>query len=98
MVSNGPEQPNPRRVAAGSRNRRLRGPLTEKGREALRAAIAKHKPWLHNTGPVSADGKARVAQNGRARQKDALSIRQVRALMAEVRSLIGANVDAMKQL
>jgi hypothetical protein len=82
--------PNPRRVAAGKLNRKKRGPLSERGRERLRAAIAINKPWLRSTGPKTPQGKERVAQNGQLSQKDRLSVRQARALLAKARSLLKA--------
>ena len=88
MHSVSERQPNPRRVAAGQANRRKRGPLTEAGRERLRAAIARNKPWLRSTGPRTPEGRARAAQNGRSLQKGDLSFRQARVVLDEVRSLV----------
>jgi hypothetical protein len=79
---------NPRRVMAGRRNRALRGPLTEAGRQRLRAAALQHRPWQWATGPRSATGKRRAAANGKLRQTDASSVREVRAEVAAVRQLI----------
>lgn len=36
---------NPRRVAAGRHNRLKRRPITEGGRERLRATIRRNRPW-----------------------------------------------------
>src|SRR5947209_3354725 len=71
--------PNPRRVEAGRRNRaRWRG-LSDEGRERLRRAAMEHRPWEHATGPTTAEGKLRSAQNGRSRQKGPRSTREIRA-------------------
>src|SRR5258705_294308 len=45
MDAPGQSQPNPRRQAAGRRNRRLRGPLTDAGLGRLRAAALVTQPW-----------------------------------------------------
>jgi hypothetical protein len=80
--------PNPRRVAAGRANRARRGPLTEAGRERLRAAALRNKPWLHATGPRTAQQKAQAALNGKRRQCGPRSVREVRGDLAAVRALI----------
>jgi hypothetical protein len=77
-------------VAAGRRNRQLRGPLSDEGRARLRAAALRHRPWESATGPTSAAGKAQAARNGKVRQRDVLSVREVRRELAEVRRLIAA--------
>jgi hypothetical protein len=83
------DQPrNPRRQAAGRESRRKRGPLTEAGRAALRAAALRNRPWLWATGPRTADGKAKVAANGRRRQRGAVSTNDARADLADVRQLL----------
>lgn len=78
---------NPRRVAAGRKNRLLRGPLTAAGRERLRQAAHAVKPWLKSTGPQTAAGRRQAAQNGKVRQIGALSIREARAFAAVAREL-----------
>jgi len=80
--------PSPRRQAAGRANRKKRGPLTEAGRQRLRAAALRTKPWARATGPRTPEGKARSAANGRWRQEEPVSTREVRAEMAAVRQLI----------
>ena len=80
--------PNPKRQAAGRRNRLLRGPLTPEGRERLRQTALRNKPWMSSTGPRTEAGKARSAANGRWRQKGERSVRQIRAAVADVWSLI----------
>jgi hypothetical protein len=83
-----PAAPNPRRVLAGRRNRALRKGLTPQGRERLRLAALQHQPWRFSTGPRGDEGKARAAQNGRWRQQGPVSLRQVRAGLAELRGLL----------
>ena len=58
-----PEQKekNPRRVAAGKRNRQLRGDITPAGLECLRQTAHKNKPWQKSTGPKTAAGKVAKA-------------------------------------
>jgi hypothetical protein len=70
--------PNPNRVAAGRRNRAKRGPLTAAGRDRLREAARRNAPWQHSTGPQTPNGKRKVAQNGRSRQRGAVSVRERR--------------------
>ena len=91
-------QPNPRRVAAGRANRAKRGPLTAAGRALLQVAALRTKPWKHATGPKTPAGKRQAALNGRTRQIDTLSIRQMRAELAGVRALIGEIRDTCAQL
>jgi hypothetical protein len=98
LRSNAPLLPNPRRVAAGHLNRLKRGPLSVAGRERLRITILKNKPWLKSTGPTTPEGRARAAENGRANQKDVLSVRQARAVLAQVRSLIRVTADITAQV
>jgi hypothetical protein len=89
-MSNGTgDTPNPRRQAAGRANRAKSGPLTEAGRERLRQAAQRNRPWAHSTGPRTEEGKARSARNGKVRQAGPLSVREARAELAAVRSLIG---------
>jgi hypothetical protein len=83
-----PSRPNPRRIAAGRRNRLLRGPLTVEGRERLRQAALRNKPWLYSTGPRSDEGKFRSANNGRYAQKSDRSQREIQAGVADVWRMI----------
>ena len=80
--------PNPKRVAAGKRNRALRKAITKEGRERLRANAQLHQPWRYSTGPRTPVGKARCAANGKKRQKGARSMREVRREVAELRLLL----------
>ena len=74
--------PNPRRVAAGRRNRTLRRGLTEAGRERLRLSALRTQPWRFATGPNSPAGKQQSVKNGRIRQQHAMSVREQRASVA----------------
>jgi len=82
-----PDCANPRRVAAGRRNRALRGPLTPGGRQRLREAALRGRPWRFATGPRTAAGKARVARNGRGRLEGEPSARAVRRQLAALGNL-----------
>ena len=82
--------PNPKRVASGRANRRLRGPLTAPGRERLRVAALATQPWTHATGPKTAAGKASAAANGRARQTGPVSVRGAKAAAKQVSELAAA--------
>ena len=80
--------PNPRRVAAGRANRAKRKGLTADGRERLRRAALRGKPWEHATGPRTPAGKATAALNGTARQTGVVSVRQLRADLRALRELV----------
>jgi hypothetical protein len=80
--------PNPRRVAAGRRNQLKSKGLTPAGRERLRQAALKNRPWRFSTGPRTAAGKAQVALNGKSRQKGPRSVRELRRDLAELRILV----------
>ncbi|WP_020476551.1 hypothetical protein [Zavarzinella formosa] len=80
--------PSEKRVQAGKLNRRLRGKLTPDGRKTLRESALRHQPWKLSTGPKTIAGKARSAANGKTRQAGAMSVREMRAEVAEINSLI----------
>lgn len=82
--------PNPKRVAAGRRNRALRQGLTDAGREKLRQAACLHQPWRFSTGPKTKDGKAQSRINGKKRQLGPLSVREINLEMKALRVLIHA--------
>jgi hypothetical protein len=90
--------PNPRRVAAGKLNRNRRGPLTPEGRLRLRDAACRHRPWQHSTGPRTPAGKGQAARNGKLRQLDQLSVRQVRAEMKELSLLLEMMTQIRREL
>jgi hypothetical protein len=74
-------------AVAGDSNGAGRGGLTPEGRERLRQAARRHRPWRYATGPRTAEGKAKVALNGKARQLGPVSVRELRAQLAELRVL-----------
>ena len=80
--------PNPKRVAAGRVNRMKRGILTAGGRQSLREAALRNRPWEHSTGPRTAAGKAQAVENGKTRQIGSRSVREMRSEVADVASLI----------
>ena len=82
---------NLRRVQAGRINRMKRGPLSLESRHRIRDAIIKNKPWNRSTGPRTAAGKAKVARNGKLRQKGPRSVREIRADICAIMWLIEAN-------
>jgi hypothetical protein len=79
--------PNPRRVAAGKLNRAKWKGFTPAGRERLRKAALLNRPWRFATGPRTPEGKARVAAGCRARRKGPLSVRELRAELADLRAV-----------
>jgi hypothetical protein len=78
----------PKRVLVGRQNRMKWKGLTPHGREKLRQSALLHQPWRYSTGPRSSAGKARVALNGKRRQVGIRSIREIKADLADVRSLL----------
>jgi hypothetical protein len=80
--------PNPKRVAAGKRNRQKSKGLTPAGRAKLREAALRNQPWRFSTGPRTAEGKAKVALNGKRRQLGPISTTEIRADLAQLRGLI----------
>src|SRR4051812_11948676 len=88
MADESTRTPNPKRVAAGRRNRQLWTGFSPAGLQRLRQHALRNRPWEHSTGPRSAAGKARAAANGRVRQKGPRSVREVRATLADVRELV----------
>jgi hypothetical protein len=89
---------NPRRVAAGRRNRAQRGPLTAAGLERLRAAAYQHQPWRLSTGPRTSAGRTQSAANGRARQQGPISVRMARAHLAAIRELLRSSEEFRRPL
>ena len=80
--------PNPRRVAAGKRNRALNKGPTPEGRERLLQAALANRPWEASNGPRLPRGKAASALNGKAGQKGELSVRELRAELAGLTCVI----------
>ena len=76
------------RTLAGRRNRQLKGPLTEAGRQRLRDAARRNQPWQFSTGPRSLAGKAKAAMNGHRHRANPQSERQLRAGLAVAMSFL----------
>jgi len=87
MSADATKIPSPARSAAGKANRAKRRGLTEDGRQRLREAAFRNKPWQFSSGPRTPEGKAKAAQNGRQRQAGTISVRQLRAELCTVREL-----------
>ena len=81
--------PNPKRVAAGKRNRQLRRGLTEAGRARLREAALRDRPSQFSTGPKSLSGRQQSARNGKKRQAGELSARECRVLFGYLINHLG---------
>ena len=82
---------NPKRVQAGRINRMKRGRLSLETMHRMRDAINRNKPWQRSTGPRTPAGKAIVARNGRVRQINSRSIREIRADICGIMCMIEAN-------
>ena len=91
MADEGKVISNPKRVLAGRVNRMKRGPLPLESMHRMRDAINRKKPWQLSTGPRTPAGKAIVARNGKVRQINPRSIREIRADICEIMCLIEAN-------
>src|SRR4051794_12945051 len=79
---------NPKRVAAGRLNQMKSKGLTPEGLVRLQQAALDNQPWRLSTGPRTAAGKARSAQNGKTPQQGPVSVRQIRAELADLRVLV----------
>ena len=91
MADDGKVISNPKRVLAGRSNRMKRGPLPLESMHRMRDAINKNKPWQLSTGPRTPAGKAIVARNGKVRQINSRSIREIRADICGIMCMIEAN-------
>ena len=58
------------------------------GLQRLRESALKNQPWRYTRGPTTPEGKARVAENGRYAQKDAVSRRQREKAVADAHSVL----------
>ena len=91
MADEGKVISNPKRVLAGRSNRMKRGPLSWETMHRMRDAINRKKPWQLSTGPRTPAGKAIVARNGKVRQMNSRSIREIRADICGIMCMIEAN-------
>jgi hypothetical protein len=62
--------------------------LSESGRQRLREAAIKNRPWRHSTGPRTPEGKERAAANGYRHRADPGSLRQLRVGMIDIHGMI----------
>lgn len=90
-----PHTKNPRRIAAGRLNQKKRRGLTNAGRERVRLAAYRIRPWEHSTGPRTAAGKARSARNRHLRKRAGNAYREFRTA---VRALIGPSVEMRRSI
>ena len=91
MADEGKVINNPKRVLAGRVNRMKRGPLPLESMHRMRDSINRKKPWQLSTGPRTPAGKAIVARNGKVRQMNSRSIREIRADICGIMCMIEAN-------
>ena len=98
MADEGKVISNPKRVLAGRSNRMKRGPLSLETMHRMRDAINRKKPWQLSTGPRTPAGKAIVARNGKVRQMNPRSIREIRADICGIMCLIEANRKSWEAL
>src|SRR6516164_6534235 len=78
----------PKRVLVGRQNRMRWKGLSPQGREKLRQSAFLHQPWRFSTGPRTPAGKAQAALNGKRRQLGIRSVREIKADLTEVHSLL----------
>ncbi len=79
---------------------RRRGPKrwSPEGLDRLRASAMATRPWELTCGPRTAEGKARSSQNGRVRQRGEKSVRELRAELADVFTLMNEMTEARRSL
>ena len=93
-----PAAKSPRRVAAGRINGLKRRPWTPEDRAQQRQIALANRPWEHSTGPRTPAGKLRSGYNGRKHQPRPDSLRQVRAGVMDVNSMISGLADLRRAL
>ena len=98
MADEGKVVSNPKRVLAGRSNRMKRGPLPLESIYRMRDAINRNKPWKRSTGPRTPAGKAIVARNGKVRQMNPRSIREIRADICGIMCMIEANRESWESV
>lgn len=72
--------------------------FSAEGLERLRAAAVANRPWTKARGPVTPDGKARSAKNGRYRQRGEKSRRELAAELKCVFSLMETMAETRRSL
>jgi hypothetical protein len=80
-------EPDHGRVAARGVNQ-LKRKHSPEGLQRLRESALRIRPWQNTRGPITPEGKAKVAENGRYAQKGAVSRRQMRKVVAEAHNLL----------
>jgi hypothetical protein len=75
-------------AAASGQLRGRRGKLTAEGLVRLSEAAVRGEPWRHATGPRTAAGRRQSTANGKVRQLGPLSVREVRAALADVPGIV----------
>jgi hypothetical protein len=88
--------PDDGRVTGSVRQLKLKS-ISLDDRQRRREVALKYRPWQYATGPRTPEGKARVAENGRYAQKDAVSRRQREKEVAEARTLL-AQMTALRRI
>jgi hypothetical protein len=68
-----------KKLEANRRNLAKRRPLTEEGRERLRAAARRNRPWERSTGPRTDAGKAAASKNALKHGRETAAVREFRA-------------------
>jgi hypothetical protein len=71
--------------------------LTPAGRQRLREAALASRPWRFSTGPRTAEGKARVAENGKRRLGGVPSARELLRQLGALGNL-AADMAALRRL
>ena len=72
--------------------------LTAEGRQRLREAALRNKPWQYSTGPRTPEGKAKVAQNGRYRQRGRKSKRAIKTEIQQALAKTGRLAELTRLL
>ena len=72
--------------------------FTPEDRERRWQSALAHRPWQHSTGPRTAAGKAKVAANARCLQKGEKSVRQLRAELADIETLLCEMSDTRRAI
>ncbi len=81
-------EPNPKRVAAGRRNRAKRKPLSDEVRARLQAAIHERRPWEKSTGPQTTEGRAKSSRNAKRPPRDSLALQAELSVEREALQLL----------
>ena len=80
-------------AVTGQPKRKKRKRLSAADREKFRQNALKHQPWRFSTGPRTPEGKRRSSQNGRYRQKNSMSRREMQRELRDVNELLAGFVE-----